>query len=414
MQQSNLKIETEVMVTKMIYLDNAATTKPDYNTFKAASLYLLEDYYNPSALYSKAYNVKKAIVKCRSSIAESIGASLSEIYFTSGATESNNWVLRGYVDWCMINEINPCIIISEIEHKSITDCVTQLKRVFSSLEVCKIPVDSKGYIKTNVLQRIIEDVSTFCKIPLVSIQFANSEIGTIQKIISISKIVHNHNGVFHTDATQVMGHFPIDVKKLNIDLLSASAQKFGGFKGTGILYMSNTCCCIQPLILGSQERGQRGGTENVAGIVAMNEALKTCTSIFVADNMIEVRDYFIKRLIDEFGCKINGIYDKNNPLCRLINNINVTFPQNITGESLIYLLDIAGIMISSGSACNSRENVPSPVLKAIGLTDDEIMRTVRLTISKDTTKNDVDQVIEEINKAIKLLNMDNIGQKTEE
>lgn len=396
----------------MIYLDNAATTKPDYNVFKTASLYLFEDYYNPSALYRKGYNVRKIITKCRSNIARYIGAGLNEVYFTSGATESNNWVLRGYVDWCMIHEVNPCIITSEIEHKSITDCITQLKRVFRNLEVRKIPVDSKGFIDLNVLQRIKADVSTFCDMPLVSIQFANSEIGTIQKIISISKIVHNHNGVFHTDATQAMGHFPIDVKKLNIDLLSASAQKFGGFKGTGILYMSNTCCCIQPLILGSQERGQRGGTENVAGIVAMKEALASYRFESV-DSIVEIRDYFIKRLVDQFGCKVNGVYDKHNPLCRLINNINVTFPQNITGESLIYLLDIAGIMISSGSACNSRENVPSPILKAIGLTDDEIMRTVRMTISKDTTKDEVDQVIDEIDKAIKLLSMDNVSLKME-
>lgn len=399
----------------MIYLDNAATTKPNYQTVTIASLYLSEDFYNPSALYNKAYNVRRRIAKARSGIASYIGADLSELYFTSGATESNNWVLRGYVDWCMINEVNPCIIMSEIEHKSINDCVAQLKRVFPNLEVRKIPVNSKGRIYLPTLQRIMQDITMFCKIPLVSIQFANSEIGTIQKIKSISDIIHKYNGVFHTDATQAIGQFSIDVKKLGIDLLSASGQKFGGFKGTGILYQSVTCCCIEPLILGSQERGQRGGTENVAGIISMDQALKTTyMSTSVVDSITEVRDYFIKRLIDKFDCRLNGVNNKDDPLCRLINNINVTFPQKITGESLIYLLDAADIMISSGSACNSRENVPSPVLKAMGLTDDEIMRTVRMTISKDTTKDDVDKVIEEIDKAIRLLSMGVDSQNPQE
>lgn len=396
----------------MIYLDNAATTKPLKEIQECANEYMNDKWYNPSALYKNANQVQQDIEKARKNIAKFINANSNEIYFTSGATESNNWVLRGFVDYCIANKYKPIVVTSAIEHKSISDCLIGLMSIFSDLAVYEVCVNDYGFINIEHFKNILNDITDMYKNNnrykiLVSIQYANSEIGTIQHIECLAKLAHQYNAVFHTDTTQVFGHIPIDVKREYIDLLSASSQKCGGLKGTGILYKAHYCDCIKPLIYGSQEKNERGGTENVIGIMAMSKAIDYC-KVLQRNNhaIIRNRNYFIHHLITRFDCKVNGIIgDYNHGFFdnRLPNNINVTFPQNITGEALIYMLDSAGIMISSGSACNSRTNKLSPVLKAIGLSDEEIMRTVRITIPYDIMIEEINIVISEIDKVIKIL-----------
>lgn len=401
----------------MIYLDNAATTKPLKEVQECISEYTINQWYNPSALYKNANQVRLDVENARKKIAKFINANSDEIYFTSGATESNNWALRGFVDYCIANKYKPIIITSAIEHKSITDCLIGLMSVYSELRVYEVRVHKKtGFIDEKYLQNILQIVfKKYYNIEkykiLVSVQYANSEIGTIQNTERIAKIVHAYGGIIHTDATQVFGHLPINVGYEQIDMLSASAQKCGGLKGTGILYKAKNCNCIKPLIYGSQEKSNRGGTENVVGIMAMSKAIDCFDKTYnQVSYVVKMKKYFEKRLIEKFDCKINGHWiDDNDEIerdCteyRLPNNLNVTFPQNITGEALIYMLDSAGIMISSGSACNSRTNKLSPILKAIGLTDEEIMRTIRITIPDDITKEEIDIVVNETDKAIKVL-----------
>lgn len=401
----------------MIYLDNAATTKPLKEVQECVAEYMTDKWCNPSALYKNANQVRLDIENARKNIAKFINANSDEIYFTSGATESNNWALRGFVDYCIANKIKPIIITSAIEHKSITDCLIGLMSIYSELSVYEVRVHKKiGFIDEKHLQNILQIIfKKYHNIEqykiLVSVQYANSEIGTIQDIERIAQLVHSYDGIIHTDATQTFGHLPINVDYEHIDMLSASSQKFGGLKGTGILYKSKYCDCIKPLIYGAQENSKRGGTENVIGIMAMSKAVDCFDKTYNQVNyVVKMKKYFEKQLIDKFGCKINGHWiDDNNEMLRdcneyrLPNNLNVTFPQNITGEALIYMLDSAGIMISSGSACNSRTNQLSPVLKAIGLTDEEIMRTIRITIPDNITKEEIDIVVNEIDKIIKIL-----------
>ena len=395
----------------MIYLDNAATTKPEKEVIDAIMPYLTDDWYNPSSLYSKAKAVRSEVDKARNNIARFIGAKPDELYFTSGATESNNWVIRGFIDYCLSYQIKPVVITSTIEHKSITSCVAGMYSVHPFLfDSYKVNVDKNGFVDLNHLDLILSSIKKEYSnnyLVLVSIQYANSEIGTIQHINDIAHFVHQYKGIFHTDATQALCHIPIHVGFEGIDLLSASAQKCGGLKGTGILYKNKNCHCIKPLIYGSQENGERGGTENVVGIIAMSKAVDCCQNIKTnIGATIKDRNYFVYQLVTKFDCKVNGIigdylygfFDN-----RLPNNINVTFPQNITGEALIYMLDSAGIMISSGSACNSNTNKPSRVLQAIGLSNEEIERTVRITLPDDITIGEINTVVNEIDKVIKVL-----------
>ena len=397
----------------MIYLDNAATTKPLKEVQECVSEYMSDKWYNPSALYKNANQVRSDIEKARKNIANFINANTDEIYFTSGATESNNWALRGFVDYCIANKYKPIIITSAMEHKSITDCLIGMMSIYSELRVYEVRVHKKtGFIDEkhlqNILQMVFDKYYNLYKYKiLVSVQYANSEIGTIQDIKRIAPIVHAYGGIIHTDATQAFGHTSINVDYEDIDMLSASAQKCGGLKGTGILYKSKHYNFIKPLIYGTQENGERGGTENVIGIMAMSKAVDYCRNVQInTEVVIKNRNYFVYQLITRFDCKVNGIigdylhgfFDN-----RLPNNINVTFPQNITGEALIYMLDSAGIMISSGSACNSRTNKLSPVLKAIGLSDEEIIKTIRITIPDNITKEEIDIVLNEIDRAIKVL-----------
>lgn len=377
----------------MIYLDAASTANHNsvdelvINTMTKA---MREHWQNPSSLY--AINVRHEINKCRANIAKFIGAKSNEIFFTSGATESNNWAIRGWVDSQFFSF--KTIITTKIEHKSILDTVNN--NALRS-RVCYCNVDEFGFIDCEHLEKLLIGCNN--EPVLVSVGFANNEIGVIQPIKQIANLVHKYNGVLHADATQAVGHIPVNVDELDVDMLSASGHKISPvLKGIGFLYKRNGIN-IQPLIYGNQELGLRGGTENSFGIIGLSKAIEYCdVSQNAVDAMCKKRDYFIDLLESKFDCELNG-----DSYYRLPNSINVTFSQNITGEALLYCLDMSGIKISVGSACNAHSIQPSYVLKAIGLSDEQAMRTVRITLSNDITYEEINYVVEEIDKAIKLI-----------
>lgn len=381
----------------MIYLDAAATAKyrsVDDIIVDTMVTAMKDSWMNPSSLY--AQNVKNKIDKCRANLAEFIGAKPEEIYYTSGASESNNWAIRGWVDYVASETpYLPRIITTLIEHKSILNLVES----DINAEVFYCNVDNFGTVDFKSLESLLRGCCKNGYCVLVSIHMANNEIGTVQDIQRISKMVHKCNGILHVDATQALPYIPINVEELGIDMLSASGHKLSPvLRGIGFLYKKNGIN-IHPLIYGAQEKGFRGGTENTYGIMGLNKALEYCDiNPEKYEDMCNKRDYFIERLESKFDCDLNG-----HDIFRLPNNVNVTFPQNITGESLLYMLDLSSIKCSVGSACNSREAEPSHVLKAIGLTDEEAMRTVRFTLPSDITYDEINIVLKEIEKAIKIL-----------
>lgn len=349
-----------------------------------------DSWMNPSSLY--AANIKEKINKCRANIAEFIGSESKEIYFTSGSSESNNMAIRGWVD-ANINIAHLLnIITTPIEHKSILKALEN-KSLLARKYYCD--VDNYGLVDYKSLERMLSEHERGST--LVSINMANNEIGTIQSIRMLSDLVHKYNDVIHIDATQALGHIPINVKELDVDMMSCSGHKISPvLRGIGFLYKKNGIN-ISPLIYGSQESALRGGTENTYGIIGLSKAIEYC-DLNDEKELCNKRNYFIELLERKFNCKLNG-----HSTYRLPNNINVTFPQNITGESLLYMLDMSDIKISVGSACNSKSIEPSHVLKAIGLSDDEAMRTVRFSLPYDIEYKDIDNVVKEIDKAIKLI-----------
>lgn len=382
----------------MIYLDAAATaeyTNTDDIIVNTITTAMRDSWMNPSSLY--AVNVRDKINKCRANIANFIGAKSEEIYFTSGASESNNWAIRGWVDNWRLDDYKAInIITTPIEHKSILNTVNN-SSLGAIVQYCN--VDEYGLVDYDNLESLLYFCNESKEPTLVSVCMANNEIGTWQNIRKISELVHKYNGVLHTDATQAIGHIPIDVEYLGIDMMSCSGHKISPvLRGIGFLYKRNEIE-IQPLIHGAQENGLRGGTENTYGILGLSKALEHCyPNIESMEELSRKRDYFIDFLEYKFGCKLNG-----HDIDRLPNNINVTFPQNITGESLLYTLDLSSIKIATGSACNSNSIEPSHVLKAIGLSNEDAMRTVRFTLPDDITYREIDKVIDEIGKAIKLI-----------
>lgn len=384
-----------------IYLDSAATAKyseVDDIIIRTITNAMKEHWQNPSSLY--ATDVRETINKCRANIAKFVGANSDEIIFTSGASESNNTAIRGWVDeelsdgFKMIN-----IITTPIEHKSILEAVHN-KNLSACIRYCE--VDKFGFIDLHSLKSLLwfhenEPI-------LVSICMANNEIGTIQNIKTISKMVHKYGGILHIDATQAFGHIPINVDELGVDIMSVSGHKISPvLKGVGFLY-KRTGVEILPLIYGSQENGMRGGTENTFGIIGLSKAIDYCdVSQENIEKLCQKRDHFINLLESKigkskFGFKLNG-----HSVNRLPNNINITLPNNITGEALLYTLDIDGVAIGTGSACNSYSIEPSYVLKAIGLTDEETMKTIRLTLHDDITYEEIDYVVDLIDKAIRII-----------
>lgn len=382
-----------------MYLDTAATTCVKQEVIDAMMPYLTDRYFNPSSLYSDSTYVKIALDNARKTVADFIGANPNEIYFTSGGSESNCWAIQGFVNSRIAKQRLPYIITTPIEHKSILECVdNQNFAVVHYLEV-----DENGFIDIDELNDVIgyllsngADASDI----LVSIQYANNEIGTVQDIVSIADTVHMYGCVFHTDAVQAFAHERHDqmnVDLLGIDMMSASAHKIGAYKGTGFLYIRDGIE-IKPLIYGSQMNGMRGGTENVAGIVGMAKAVELIKNNYDNKRFLAMnRDYFINKLI-AIGCKLNGPSDN-----RLANNINVVLPYGINGETLLYSLDVDDIQIGTGSACNSHSIESSHVLKAIGLSDRDAECSIRITIPDDITMDEIDEIVKSIDSSIKVL-----------
>lgn len=380
----------------MVYLDAAATagySDVDNVIIKTIVDAMKQHWQNPSSLY--ASEVKEEINKCRVNIAKFINASPNEIIFTSGASESNNLAIRGWIDRMWLEAYKtPYIITTKIEHKSILNLLESCN-IDAFVRYCD--VDEFGIIDCQSLEELL---SKYKGDPiLVAIHMANNELGSVQPIKKISNLVHKYGGVLHVDATQAFGKISIDVERLGVDLMSTSGHKISPvLKGIGFLYKKNSID-IQPLIYGTQENGLRGGTENTFGIIGLNKAIEFCDIIDEKNrNMYSKRDYFIDCLKHRFGCKLNG-----HPVERLPNNISVTFPQNITGEALLYTLDMSDIQISTGSACNSESIKPSYVLKAIGLSNEDAMKTIRISLSDDITYKQIDMTIDEIGKSLKLI-----------
>jgi len=364
-----------------IYVDNAATTKVDEEVLKEMIPFFAENYGNPSSIYSLGKTTKKAIDKAREQVATAINAKPNEIYFTGCGSESDNTALKGvaYANKSKGNHI----ITSKIEHPAILDTCKALEK--QGFEVTYLGVDENGLISLEELEKAITD-----KTILISIMFANNEIGTIEPIKEIGAIAKKHNVVFHTDAVQAVGNIKIDVDELNIDLLSMSGHKFHGPKGIGALYVRTGVRFDKFMNGGHQERNKRAGTENVAGIVGMGKAIELAYEDI--DEKIkhkeELREYYFEQVTEKIPyIKING--DRVN---RLPGNTNVSF-RFIEGEGLLLNLDLKGICASSGSACTSGSLDPSHVLLAIGLPHEIAHGSLRVSFSKYNTKEEVDIIV---------------------
>ena len=372
-------------------MDNAATTALKPQVFEKMKPYFMENYANPSAVYGFAQEAKAAVEDARDSIAELIGARANEIYFTGGGSESDNWAIKAAA--IALKEKGNHIVTSKIEHHAILHTCQFLEK--NGFEVTYLDVDSDGMIDIEQLKESIRPTTI-----LISIMYANNEIGTIEPVMQIGQIAREYNIIFHTDAVQAFAHIPIDVNKCNIDMMSVSGHKFHGPKGAGFLYIRNNGKIGALIHGGAQERARRAGTHNVPGIVGMAQAAMLAHKDMQknTENEIRLRDYFISRIENEIDyVKLNGHRSK-----RLSNNINFCI-KFVEGESLLIMLDQKGICASSGSACTSGSLDPSHVLTAIGLTDEDAHTSVRLSISEDTTKEEIDIVVEEIKKVTKRL-----------
>lgn len=383
------------MDNEVIYLDNAATTKPYKDVVDIMNKYLNEEFYNPSGVYRQSQNIKKLINESREKLAKYLNCDSKKIFFTSCGTESNNWVFKGLTEKYIKNKEKNHIIISSIEHHSILHCCEHLEK--QGFEITKIKVDSNGFINLEDLKNNITE-----KTILVSIIFANNEIGVIQNIEEIGKICKEKCVLFHSDGVQAFGHLNIDVKKLNLDFLSVSGHKFGGPKGIGFLYCNNNNNIkLENLIDGGgQEFNKRGGTENVASILGMVKAAEISYNNLEKNTkyLTKLRDYCIEKIINEIPeSYLNG--DKIN---RLSNNINIRFSY-IEGESLVLMLNKYNICCSTGSACSSNTLESSHVLLAIGLKHEEAHGSLRITLNIDNTYEQIDYFIEKLKEIVSKL-----------
>ena len=376
---------------KIIYLDNAATTRTKPEVVEAMLPYFIEHYGNPSSVYDFSGPAKEAVSEARQLIADAIGAQAREIYFTGGGTEADNWAIKAAAD--AYKEKGNHIITSKIEHHAVLHTCEYLEK--HGFEVTYLDVDENGVVKLEELKKAIRPETI-----LISIMFANNEIGTIQPIGEIGKIAKEHGILFHTDAVQAFGHLPIDVNDLSIDMMSASGHKINGPKGIGFLYIRTGVKIRSFIHGGAQERKRRAGTENVVGIVGFGKAVQLAMATMEerACHERELRDYLMERIMAEIPyTRING--DRIN---RLPNNANFAF-QFIEGESLLIMLDSKGICGSSGSACTSGSLDPSHVLLAIGLPHEIAHGSLRLTMSEENTKEDMDFVVESIKGIVERL-----------
>ena len=372
----------------MIYLDNAATTKTAPEVVEAMLPYFTELYGNASSIYKLGSESKKATIKARETIAQTLGAEPNEIYFTAGGSESDNWALKATFE--AYQNKGKHIITSKIEHHAILHTCEYLEK--RGAEITYLDVDENGLVDLEQLKKAIRPDTI-----LISIMYANNEIGTIQPIKEIGEIAAEHGILFHTDAVQAYGQLPIRVDELHIDMLSASGHKLNGPKGIGFLYINKKVKIRSFVHGGQQERGRRAGTENVPGIVGLAAAAERAFRIMEEKTKkeIELRDYFISRIQKEIPyAKLNG-----HPIKRLPNNINFSF-EFIEGESMLIMLDMKGICASSGSACTSGSLDPSHVLLAIGLPHEKAHGSLRLTLSEENTKEEMDLVAEELKQIV--------------
>ena len=375
----------------MIYLDNAATTKTAPEVVDAMLPYFSEYYGNASTIYSLGAESKKAMDHARQTIADSLGAKPEEIYFTAGGSESDNWALKATAE--AYASKGKHIITTKIEHHAILHTCEYLEK--RGFEITYLNVDRDGLISLDELKAAIRPDTI-----LISVMFANNEIGTIEPIAEIGEIAKEHGVLFHTDAVQAYAQVPINVDEMHIDMLSASGHKLNGPKGIGFLYIRKGVKIRSFVHGGAQERSRRAGTENIPGIVGLGAAVERAMRIMDSKTRkeIELRDYLIGRLENKIPhCWLNGHRTK-----RLPNNINFSF-LFIEGESMLIMLDMKGICASSGSACTSGSLDPSHVLLAIGLKHEEAHGSLRLTLSEDSTKEEMDIVAEEVKKIVQRL-----------
>ena len=380
-----------IKMNKLIYLDNAATTKTAQEAVDAMLPYFTEYYGNASSIYSLGAESKKAMTEAREEIAGSIGASAQEIYFTAGGSESDNWALVATAE--AYESKGKHIITSKIEHHAILHTCEYLeKRGFS---ITYIDVDENGVLKLDELKKAIRPDTI-----LISVMFANNEIGTIQPIKEIGEIAREHGILFHTDAVQAYGHVQTRVDELPIDMMSASGHKINGPKGIGFLYIRKGVKIRSFVHGGAQERSRRAGTENIPGIVGLAAAVKKNFANMEERTRkeTELRNYLIERIEKEIPyCRLNG-----HRTDRLPNNVNFSF-QFIEGESLLIMLDMKGICASSGSACTSGSLDPSHVLLAIGLPHEIAHGSLRMTLSEENTKEEIDFVADELKGIVERL-----------
>lgn len=375
----------------MIYLDNAATTKTAPEVVEAMLPYFGEAYGNPSAIYSLGSAGKKAVNEARRSIAKVINARQEEIYFTAGGTEADNWALKAVAE--SYGEKGRHIITTKIEHHAVLHTCGYLEK--NGFEVTYLDVDSDGLVDPEALKAAIRPDTI-----LISVMLANNEIGTIEPVREIGAIARERGILFHTDAVQAFGQIPIDVEEWKVDLLSASAHKVNGPKGVGVLYIRSGLKLRSFIHGGAQERNRRAGTENVPGIVGFGAAAERAMKLMEEKGKKEreLRDYLIQSIEKQIPyCRLNGHREK-----RLPGNVNFSF-RFIEGESLLIMLDMRGICASSGSACTSGSLDPSHVLLATGLKHEEAHGSLRMTLSEENTKEEMDEVVEALRAIVSRL-----------
>lgn len=381
-------------MNRFVYADNAATTPMSESVFEAMKPFLTEFYGNPSSLYRIGREARRAVTEARMKVARALNAKdPSEIIFTGGGSQADNLAIRGYVKGRSARG-KKHIITSKIEHHAVLYTCEALEK--EGYPVTYLDVDAQGHVDLEQLGSVITDQTA-----LVTIMAANNEIGTIQNLKAISEIAHAHGAVFHTDAVQAVGHMPIDVQEMGIDMLSLSAHKFRGPKGIGALYVRKGIA-LEPLVYGGgQERGLASGTENVAGMVGLGQAIEDATGEHLAEKM-----GYVKKLTDRL---VRGIMDSipythytGDPVNRLPGTASFVF-EAIEGEGLILRLDLAGICGSTGSACSTGSLDPSHVLMAIGLPHEIAHGSLRLTLGEQNTEEDVDYLIENVTKVVETL-----------
>ncbi len=373
---------------KFVYLDHAATTPARPEVVETMLPYFTEKFWNPSSVYSPAAENKQVIDQCREQIAQTLGTEGKNIYFTAGGSEADNWALKAAAE--AYESKGKHIITSKIEHHAILHTCDYLES--KGFEITYIDVDENGILKLDQMEKAIRPDTI-----LISVMFANNEIGTIQPVKEIGEIAKKHGVIFHTDAVQAYGQIPINVDEYGIDMLSASGHKLNGPKGIGFLYIRKGLKLRSFIHGGAQERKRRAGTENVSGIIGLGKAVEIAFDTMEERTAKEreVRDYAIDRILAEIPyCRLNGDRKK-----RLPNNINISF-QFIEGESLLIMLDMAGICASSGSACTSGSLDPSHVLLAIGLPHEIAHGSLRMTLGEETTKEDMDYVIDNLKEIV--------------